>query len=98
MRTQFQIRARQIKADTANDLLTWIRENDLANGSKAFERVIKPFAAEKKIPVFQVWQAWHLLKEAERRKPMPGARWEILSFVPIELDEVGDLKPWEING
>ena len=93
MRTQFQIRVRQNKADTANDLLTWIRDNELTTGSKALERVIKPFAAEKKLPLFQVWQAWGLLKEAKRKKPLAGPIWEIVSFVPIELDQAGDLIP-----
>lgn len=90
-RTGFQIRVRQNKAKIANELLTWIREKELYDGHGAFEHIIRPFAQEKDLPLFQVWQAWDLLKEAVRRLPRPGPRWEVVHFKPIVIDDEGNL-------
>lgn len=92
MRNQFQIRVRQNKAAIANDLLNWLKEAGGPEASYAFELVIKPFAAEKKLPLFLVWQAWDLLKKAGRRDALPGSHWRIVSFEPIVLDEKGDVR------
>ena len=93
-RTGFQIRAMANKTQRANELLAWIKEKELSQGSKAFENIIKPFAREKQCPLFEVWQAWDLLKEAKRRLPRPGWRWEVVDFEPVFIDDEGNLADW----
>ncbi|GAI31449.1 unnamed protein product, partial [marine sediment metagenome] len=45
----------------------------------------------KRIEIYEVWQAWNVLKESGRRSASPGASWVIISWEPVEVDIDGKI-------
>lgn len=89
-RKQLTLRLQRIKI--ANWLLEWLDARQMYSGAKAHESIILPFAKEKGIEVYEVWQAWDILKVAGRRSTQPGSRWSIISWEPVEADADGNIK------
>lgn len=93
MRNKPQIAQRLSRVALANELLAWLKANNLQQGTGVWHRAVEPFAREKdKIsPHWEIWQAWKILKEAGRRKARKGSAWSIHSFEPVVADEQGNL-------
>jgi len=90
-RSKRQLAMRLKRVEIANWLLEWLDVRQMYRGSKAYQNVIKPFAKEKRIEVYEVWQAWDILKRAGRRSASPGASWVIISWEPVEVDTDGKI-------
>ena len=91
-RNQKQLAMRLERVKIANWLLEWLDARQMYRGSKAFEKIITPFAQEKRIVIYEVWQAWDILKESGRRSTSPGVRWVIIGWEPVEADADGNIK------
>lgn len=90
-RTEKQLAMRLERVKIANWLLEWLDAKQMYRGGKAYQNIIAPFAQEKSIDVYEVWQAWDILKKAGGRSASPGASWVILSWVPVEADADGNI-------
>ena len=91
-RSEKQLALRLERVKVANWLLEWLDARQMYRGSKAFQNIIAPFAQEKRIEIFEVWQAWDILKESGRRSASPGVSWVIISWEPIEAEAGGNIK------
>lgn len=90
-RSKRQLALRLERNKIANWLLEWFDAKQMYRGSKAHENIIVPFSQEKRIEVYEVWQAWNILKTAGRRSASPGPCWAILSWEPVEADGDGNI-------
>lgn len=82
-RSKKQIAVRLERFKIANWLLEWLDARQMYRGSKAYRNIIEPFAQEKGIEIYEVWQAWDILKKAGRRSASPGPCWFIISWEPV---------------
>jgi len=87
---QLALRLERIKI--ANWLLEWLDAKQMYRGSDAYATIIVPFAKEKSIDLYEVWQAWDILKEAGIRSAQPGRNWVIISWKSVEADADGKIK------
>lgn len=92
VRTEKQLALRLERIKIANWLLEWLDGKHMYRGANAYATIIAPFAKEKGIAVYEVWQAWDILKEAGNRSAQPGNRWSIISWEPIEADADGNIR------
>jgi len=91
-RNKKQLALRLKRIEIANWLLEWLDAKQMRQGSKAYESIIVPFAQEKDIEIYEVWQAWEVLKKAGLRSASTGPLWVILSWESVEADSNGNIK------
>lgn len=91
-RNKKQLSLRLKRVEIANWLLEWLDAKQMYRGSKAYENIIIPFAQEKSIEIYEVWQAWGLLKKAGLRSASTGPLWVILSWESVAADSDGNIK------
>lgn len=94
-RTIKQIVKREQRIKLANEMLAWLQVKQITAGRHAYQEVVIPFATIKDINhfpgLYEVWQAWDILKDAGRRTDRPGCYWMVVSFTPISWDGNGDI-------
>lgn len=90
-RSKHQLSLRLKRVEIANLLLEWLDAKQMYRGGKAYQNIITPFAQEKGIAVYEVWQAWDILKKAGLRSASPGAGWVILGWESVEADGDGNI-------
>ena len=90
-RSKKQLALRLERVKIANWLLEWLGARKMYLGSKAYQNIITPFAQEKRIEVYEVWQAWDILKKAGRRAAYPGPLLAIISWEAVEADGDGNI-------
>lgn len=91
MRNKRQRAQRLERIRLANEILAWLEGKGEKHGLYSYASVIGPFVRERNADMFEAWRAWDILKEAGRRPALPGPKWDINSFKPIEANENGDI-------
>jgi hypothetical protein len=91
MRSKKQVSIRQERANVANRLLAWFKGQSIIGACHTYP-YLKEFSEVRAYPIFTVWKAWDLLKEAGRLSPDHGHGWKVLDFTFIAIDDNGDPK------
>ncbi|MDP2729106.1 MAG: hypothetical protein Q8O55_01330 [Dehalococcoidales bacterium] len=90
MRNQGQRVVRQKRVKIANELILWIEDLPQTKGHLAFP-VVEQFARERKETLFEVWEAWAILRAANRLNSDGRHGWELLNTTPIQVNANGDI-------